>query len=277
MWCPQRRGLPHKRGRGSGGTRLPYSVLAGLALLVLGALFMTSRGHSSSGRASTPAALAAGAAAGPAVAAAGSPSSGSRRCTIGVDDQSDPAAAKLRRLRRQLRQTCGLGSGDGRQGGTQPVRVVVIGERNSGTNYLERLITANLDVALASVDGPEGRPVAPFWKHSLLSALSREQLRDWQHKGAGAHPPPPVVVVLVTKSPFSWLLSMERAPWHLGENIEAFTKKTPPGPRASRTSGASHKQGPPANSALRSFLHWCPKGLLLSSGLLAMRGLRHPP
>lgn len=54
----------------------------------------------------------------------------------------------------------------------------------------------------------------------------REQEREWEKAPRQSRPPAPppaptVLVIVVTKNPFSWLLSMRRNPWHLLEGDAA--------------------------------------------------------
>jgi hypothetical protein len=108
-----------------------------------------------------------------------------------------------------------------------PKQVKLYGERNSGTNYLSRLIHLNLDVR-------EVRGVVPRKLYDLCRMLpGREALRDmyfrltyhrnlgWKH--SRVLPPEKlrryrlareVSFITLTKNPYAWLLSLHRRPYH---------------------------------------------------------------
>lgn len=108
----------------------------------------------------------------------------------------------------------------------------VYGERNTGTNYLDRLIALNLDVV--QLPG-----VVPAWVMQLQEAApGHEWLRDayfsltfksnlgWKHACVSSpgklqracksrrRNNQSVRIVTVTKNPYSWLLSLYRRPYH---------------------------------------------------------------
>ncbi len=99
------------------------------------------------------------------------------------------------------------------------------GERNTGTNYLERLAALNLDATVLPGSTPpwlrrllgegEGWRDVYFrltwsrnlgWKHAV--APSPQVL---ERKGAWAKR---LAVITLTKNPYSWLLSLHRNPYH---------------------------------------------------------------
>lgn len=111
------------------------------------------------------------------------------------------------------------------------------GERNSGTNYMSRLIAANLVVR--EIPGVVPRYIRPLirlmppgetvrdlyfhltfhrnlgWKHSEVRPAS--ELRKYRLMRRG------VRFVTVTKNPYSWLLSLYRRPYHqLGQRHPDF-------------------------------------------------------
>jgi hypothetical protein len=127
----------------------------------------------------------------------------------------------------------------------------IYGERNTGTNYLQKLIKLNLDVNL--LPGiPPYRIISTFnwisnkvslfkrilpseelvadiyfafsfplnlgWKHSLVKSV--EQLRKYPICSEN------LTFITLTKNPYSWLLSFYRRPYHqywiLGLDFEAF-------------------------------------------------------
>lgn len=105
----------------------------------------------------------------------------------------------------------------------QARRVKILGERNTGTRYLEQLVERNLDVELlrGSVPWPIlsvfGRNEAVRdlyfqltyrrnlgWKHAMAPAAERLQTLDIAD----------VVFITLTKNPYAWLLSLHRHPYH---------------------------------------------------------------
>lgn len=99
----------------------------------------------------------------------------------------------------------------------------VFGERNTGTNYITDLILLNYPVHILS-DGP------PYWweKRFGLSGLSMEcyfLLTAWRNLG-WKHAVPKLSkrqtqstnFVVVTKNPYSWLLSLHKRPYHNWES-----------------------------------------------------------
>lgn len=116
----------------------------------------------------------------------------------------------------------------------------VYGERNSGTSYLQSLVQLNLDAA--TLPGS-----APRRYRRLVRA--NEQLIDiyfqftfprnlgWKHRLAPeknelqrvAFPLDSVIFLIISKNPYSWLLSLFRHPYHYqGEltTFEAFLAQT---------------------------------------------------
>jgi hypothetical protein len=103
------------------------------------------------------------------------------------------------------------------------------GERNTGTNYLLKLIQLNLNVELLRSEIPKA------WKHWQQRLPGKEWLRDvyfmvhfkdnlgWKHM---AVPPvtqmerferfhdPKLHFLTLTKNPYAWLLSLHKRPYH---------------------------------------------------------------
>jgi hypothetical protein len=109
-------------------------------------------------------------------------------------------------------------------------RVIVVGERNSGTNYVDQLIAANLDVTMVAGVIPERYALAAqrlpwgareraidawfaatrtVWKHGLLDERAAFRLA-----GRGHH------IVAVVKHPLAWAVSMHRRPYHRVEEYD---------------------------------------------------------
>lgn len=102
--------------------------------------------------------------------------------------------------------------------------IKIIGERNSGTNYIEKIINENFHVNLLPGSMPR----------ILNKTLGYEFVRDYyfkktQHKNLGwKHAMAPtnnflesvgmkdnVGFIAIAKNPYAWLLSMFRRPYHL--------------------------------------------------------------
>jgi len=103
----------------------------------------------------------------------------------------------------------------------------IYGERNTGTNYLTKLIRLNLSVV--QLPG-----TIPKWVRSLQNRLpGSEWVRDvyffgayprnlgWKHAAARAPdklknclPGGPICFLTLTKNPYAWLLSLHRMPYH---------------------------------------------------------------
>lgn len=103
-------------------------------------------------------------------------------------------------------------------------RLKLYGERNSGTNYVQSLVAANLDVDIL-------RGVAPKWVLRVFRRsetaidsyfmLARWWNLGWKHAVAPTTVPlrlgrGPVCFVTLVKNPYSWLLSLHRRPYNRG-------------------------------------------------------------
>lgn len=104
-------------------------------------------------------------------------------------------------------------------------KIKVFGERNTGTNYIEKLIENNLDIEIIS--GIVPRPF--LWLtlgtekgRDLYFKMFYERTFGWKHSvapdsekmaKAGEH----IVFIAAFKNPYSWLLSLYKKPYHLGE------------------------------------------------------------
>lgn len=112
-------------------------------------------------------------------------------------------------------------------------RIKIYGERNTGTRYLRRLLTVNLDAQLLRGDVPRRiRRLAPGseslrdvyfrltfkrnlgWKHQV--ALAPSNLRNMQGFTDS------VFFVTITKNPYAWLLSLYRRPYHYKGSAASF-------------------------------------------------------
>ena len=152
------------------------------------------------------------------------------------------------------------------------MRLKILGERNTGTNWLERMLTN----AMPSVDIVHGNLPAPYqaaFRSIKLVAGERrarpivESLRDrafekhfdrtlgWKHASARAisdnldRASGEVVVVAMTKNPYSWLMSLHRRPYsvdHQEERRSASLSEfvATSWPTVGREYGPDHYQGP---------------------------------
>jgi hypothetical protein len=114
-------------------------------------------------------------------------------------------------------------------------KVKVYGERNTGTNYVSRLISLNFDVHVlrgvtppqwiqqhGSTEAAKDQFFAEFfprnlgWKHAL--PRSRRELES-----AGINTSR-ILFVTITKNPYSWLLSMFKRPYHWNRQAKTFSE-----------------------------------------------------
>jgi hypothetical protein len=106
--------------------------------------------------------------------------------------------------------------------------VKIYGERNTGTNYIDKLIRMNLEANLLNGIAPghiqflqRALPGKQFirdkyfeltygrnlgWKHTTVKPESELRRYDILNRG--------VCFITVTKNPYSWLLSLHRRPYH---------------------------------------------------------------
>jgi hypothetical protein len=133
--------------------------------------------------------------------------------------------------------------------------IKIYGERNSGTNYLEKLIERNIDARLLRGTVPQRivrlrdqkpgdelvrdlyfRLTYPHnlgWKHALVEPPERLARRAAFRR--------PVAIVTMTKNPYAWALSMYRRPYHgtsQGRTLEDFLRSAWP--------TVGRENGPPA-------------------------------
>ncbi len=121
-------------------------------------------------------------------------------------------------------------------GVSAPRAVKILGERNSGTTYLERLLRRNLRIS--SLPGVVPKPVARLFPAServrdLYFRVTKRHNLGWKHAMA----PLPgdlaktaidrsgILFLTLTKNPYSWLLSLYDHPYHAPDpprDFEAF-------------------------------------------------------
>jgi hypothetical protein len=113
--------------------------------------------------------------------------------------------------------------------------IKLFGERNTGTNYLKKIIELNLDVR-------QMRDSVPRWVARLQTLLPGEEyLRDfyfrltwrsnlgWKHGKVSlpAKINPAIGFITLSKNPYSWLLSLHNRPYHhhaLRVDFETFLR-----------------------------------------------------
>jgi len=110
-------------------------------------------------------------------------------------------------------------------------RIKIYGERNTGTNYLTRLVGLNLDAECLIGTVPR------WWRRTFGRSepskdryfrLTYRRNLGWKHMLA--RPPEAIrrtpafsdrlVVLTLAKNPYSWLLSLHRRPYHAVRRIE---------------------------------------------------------
>ena len=112
----------------------------------------------------------------------------------------------------------------------------VYAERNTGTNYLEQLIQANLVVSIIPGVVPVAihliqtvMPGNEWIKNAYYSITSSKNL-GWKHSKPSLqlvnefkYKNPGLCLISITKNPYSWLLSLYKRPYHqLGPSCNSF-------------------------------------------------------
>ena len=99
----------------------------------------------------------------------------------------------------------------------------IYGERNTGTNYLAKLIEKNFEVKILKGQISKGS-IFTFseWTKDLFFRISRNINLGWKHsvideKLVLNHKSKPIVITL-TKNPYSFLLSLYNRPYHYKGN-----------------------------------------------------------
>ena len=102
-------------------------------------------------------------------------------------------------------------------------RVKIYGERNTGTNYLTKLIENNFDVKILKGTISKGS-IFTFreWTKDLFFNLTKSKNLGWKHSVVDVnlvlnHKHKPVIITL-TKNPYSFLLSLYKRPYHYKRN-----------------------------------------------------------
>ncbi len=105
------------------------------------------------------------------------------------------------------------------------MRVKIYGERNSGTNYLEKLIEANLNVTLIKFTiNPWSLFILKTIKYDIvqdiLHLFQRKKTLGWKHgcppvKSIESYNLDTLVIITITKNPYSFLSSLYKNPYHI--------------------------------------------------------------
>jgi hypothetical protein len=117
--------------------------------------------------------------------------------------------------------------------------IKIYGERNCGTNYLEKLIETNLEVEILKFR-------LNWWSVLLLKSIKfdlvvdlllriqRKKILGWKHGCAPineikSYDSESLVIVTITKNPYSFLYSLYRNPYHIKgpkpENFSSFIRQ----------------------------------------------------
>jgi len=110
-------------------------------------------------------------------------------------------------------------------------KLKILGERNTGTNYLEKLCDRNFKVKLLNGASPKiiHSITKPPFKEYLIDTyfyITRVKNLGWKHAIAPHFEefycsPNNVHFITITKNPYSWLLSLHRNPYHYsGKDID---------------------------------------------------------
>lgn len=90
-------------------------------------------------------------------------------------------------------------------------KIIVRGERCSGTNYLHSLIKSNLNIQLSDELG---------WKHSYINVFNKNLANSSNY-----------LVIFIFRNPINWVQSFYKNPWHFEKkyfkDITEFIKSKP--------------------------------------------------
>jgi len=100
-------------------------------------------------------------------------------------------------------------------------KIKILGERNSGTNYLEKLVALNLNAEILRYYPRKW--VGPFLRYETLLELafelSKKKYLGWKHgkprvREINNFPSDHLSIITITKNPYSYLLSLYKRPYH---------------------------------------------------------------
>ena len=108
------------------------------------------------------------------------------------------------------------------------VRVKIFGERNTGTNYLKKLIADNFEVDILRGAISKGS-LFTFreWTKDLFFSLTKSNNLGWKHSKVDdnllKNTAQKTFVITLTKNPYSFLLSLYKRPYHYkGNKLSSF-------------------------------------------------------
>lgn len=121
--------------------------------------------------------------------------------------------------------------------------VKIFGERNTGTNYLVRLLQLNVEAEIlrgtlprnmAKIKEAVERAAGGNWRLTesfmdVCFAFTRPAHLGWKHAAPdfalleGYSRKRPLVVITLTRNPYSWLLALYKRPYHAHDNVNGMT------------------------------------------------------
>ncbi|MBE9526405.1 MAG: hypothetical protein IME94_05460 [Proteobacteria bacterium] len=111
------------------------------------------------------------------------------------------------------------------------VEIKILGERNTGTNYLEKLVKINIDARILFGAFPRRFnkwPLKYEWLRDAYFNITFSHNLGWKHAMAPSFDElklsknNDVVFLTLSKNPYSWLLSMYKRPYHFGKKLRSF-------------------------------------------------------
>lgn len=108
--------------------------------------------------------------------------------------------------------------------------VKIYGERNSGTNYFEKLVEKNIEIQILRYF--PGQRIGKLLKYEFMSGLlfelNKKKYLGWKHgkpkiREINKFESSPLTIVTITKNPYAFLLSLYKRPYHYrGEKFTDF-------------------------------------------------------
>lgn len=175
-----------------------------------------------------------------------------RRQLLATEEQEREGGGPVG-LRRQTRRCRGARA----EGVANITHIAVIGERHSGTNYVEALLAGNLDRGAHQV-----QPWLVAWKHWLqLPGYERYCVKCPRAPPAGGHDFSRTLLVVVVRNPHDWAFAMHDDCWHCERlndlPFEDFIRApwvNPDAPGAAGSEDAAKAVASPPKPPLRSRL-----------------------
>jgi len=108
--------------------------------------------------------------------------------------------------------------------------IKIYGERNSGTNYFEKLVEKNLEIQILRYY--PGQRVGKYLKYEFMSGLffelNKKKYLGWKHgkpkiREINKFESSPLTIITITKNPYTFLLSLYKRPYHYrGKKVNNF-------------------------------------------------------